>query len=82
MIDLYKNIRELSWMSHGVMRFLFLLNFLFISASFDILASLSIPRVFSSGVLAQWKSLNLVCEELSYQIINTLAVNQAVFCYY
>ena len=78
MIDLYKNIRELSWMSHGVMRFLFLLNFLFISASFDILASLSIPR----GVLAQWKSLNLMCEELSYQIINTLAVNQAVFCYY
>ena len=23
-----------------------------------------------------------MCEELSYQIINTLAVNQAVFCYY
>ena len=23
-----------------------------------------------------------MCEELSYQIINTSAVNQAVFCYY
>ena len=26
--------------------------------------------------------LNLMCEELHYQIINTSAVNQAVFCYY
>ena len=26
--------------------------------------------------------LNLMCEELSYQIINTSAVNQGVFCYY
>ena len=26
--------------------------------------------------------LNLKCERLSYQIINTSAVNQAVFCYY
>ena len=41
-----KNIRELNWMSHGVMRFWFLLNFLFILAFFDILASLSITRVF------------------------------------
>ena len=23
-----------------------------------------------------------MCEELSYQIINTWAINQAVFCYY
>ena len=43
-----KNIRELSWMCNGVMRFGLLLNFLFILASFDILASLSISRVFSS----------------------------------
>ena len=26
--------------------------------------------------------INLMCEKLSYQIINTLAVNQAAFCYY
>ena len=26
--------------------------------------------------------LNLMCENFSYQIINTSAVNQAVFCYY
>ena len=26
--------------------------------------------------------LNLICEGLSYQIINTSAVNQTVFCYY
>ena len=26
--------------------------------------------------------LNLMCEEISYQIINISAVNQAVFCYY
>ena len=35
-------------MSHGVMRFWFLLNFLFISAFFDILASLWIFRVFQA----------------------------------
>ena len=29
--------------------------------------------------LYQW---NLVCEEFSYQIINTSTLNQAVFCYY
>ena len=51
-----KNIRELSWMSHRVMRFWFLLNFLFISAFFDILASLSISRVFSSGFSGRPKS--------------------------
>ena len=44
-----KNIRELSWMSRGVMCFWFLLNFPFISAFFDIPASLSISRVFSRG---------------------------------
>ena len=47
--------KELSWMSYRVMRFWFLLNFLFISAFFDILASLSISRVFSSGISGRWK---------------------------
>ena len=47
-LALSKNIIELAWMPHGVMRFWILLNFLFISTSFDILASLSISRVFSS----------------------------------
>ena len=92
-----KDLRQLSWMSHGVMRFWFLLNFLFASVAFDIPASLSVSRVFSSGFLGRWKSpcldipeqlsnslykLNLMCDEVSYQIINTSAVNQAVFCYY
>ena len=51
-----KNIRELSWMSHRVIRFWFLFNFLFISAIFDILASLSIYRFFSSGFSGRRKS--------------------------
>ena len=93
-----KDVRELSWMSHRVMRFWFLLNFLFISAFFDILALLSISPICSSGISGWWKSscsdipknnyqiwlhkLNLMYEELSYQIINISTVNQAVFCYY
>ena len=44
-----KNIRELWWMSDGVMRFWFLLGFLFISASVNILASLSVSRVFQAA---------------------------------
>ena len=51
-----KNVRELSWMSNGVMRFWFLLTFLFISALIDILALLSISRVFSGGISGRWKS--------------------------
>ena len=46
---LIKDVGELSWMSHGVIRFWFLLNFPFISAPFDILAYLSIPRVFQAA---------------------------------
>ena len=53
---LTKDVKELSWMSHRVIRFWFLLKFLFISAFFDILASLSISRVFSSGILGQLNS--------------------------
>ena len=36
-------------MSDGVMRFWFLLGFLFISASVNILASLSVSRVFQAA---------------------------------
>ena len=82
-ITQYKDVKELSWMSHRVIRFWFLLNFLFISAFFDILASLSISRGFFQNNYQIWLyKLNLMCEELSYQIINISAVNQAVFCYY
>ena len=55
LISYNKDVRELSWLSHGVTRFWFLLNFLFILAFFDILASLSISRVFSSGISGRWK---------------------------
>ena len=91
---LTKDVKELSWMSHRVIRFWFLLKFLFISAFFDILASLSISRVLSRPTkilllrhsqnnYQMWLyKLSLMCEELSYQIINTSAVNQAAFCYY
>ena len=50
-VGISKDVRELSWMSHGVMRFRFLVNFLLISAFFDILALLSI----SSGISGRWK---------------------------
>ena len=64
-----KDVRELSWMSHGVMRFRFLLNFLFISVFFDILASLSISRVFSSSISGRWKSS---CSDIPRTIINLI----------
>ena len=51
-----KDVKELSWKSHRVIRFWFLLNFLFISTFFDIVASLSIPRVFSSSFSGRPKS--------------------------
>ena len=35
-----------------------------------------------SNYQIQLYKLNLMCEKLSYQIINTSAVNQTVFCYY
>ena len=47
-IDYYLIAKILeSQTSHGVMGFLFLLNFLVILASFDILVLLSVCRVFS-----------------------------------
>ena len=70
-----EDVKELSWMSHRVIRFWFLFNFLFISAFFDILASLSISRVFSSDFSGRH------CLDMP-RTLNTSAVNQAVFCYY
>ena len=61
--------------------------FSFRSFSFIILASLSISSVFSSmcQVSVNPQSLDIlraIIKSLSYQIINTLAFNQPVFCYY
>ena len=56
LLHVIKDVKELSWMSHRVSRFWFLLNFLFISTFFNILASLSISRVFSSGFSDRPKS--------------------------
>ena len=67
-----KDVRELSWMSHGVIRFWFLLNFLFILAFFDIIGSLSISRVFPSGILDRWKSS---CSDISRTIIKFDYIN-------
>ena len=78
------------------MRFLFLLKVFFISASFDILASQSVSRVFQvpfkpmkilvfrhsqSSYHIRFYKLNLMCEKVSNQITDNLAVNQANFCY-
>ena len=52
----YKDVKELSWKSPRVIRFLFLLNFLFIVAFFDIIASLSISRIFSRRFSGRRKS--------------------------
>ena len=67
-----KNVRELSWMPNGVMRFWFLLTFLFISALIDILALLSISRVFSGGISGQWKSS---CPDIPRPIIKYDYIN-------
>ena len=81
-----KNIRELSWMSHRVTRFWFLLIFLFISASFDILASLSISHVFSSGFPGRRKSSCLdiprtifKCDYLRFNLWGTFPSNNKYF---
>ena len=63
-----KDSRELSWMSHGVMRFWLLLNFLFILAFFDILASFSIFCVF----ISRWKSS---CSDIPRTIIKFDYIN-------
>ena len=70
MVDFFKNIREFSWMSYRVIRFWFLLNFLFISAFFDILASLSIPAFFQAAFQADENPPGLTFpEQLSNVII-------------
>ena len=55
LISLKKDVKELSWMSHRVIRLWFLLNFLFILGFFDILGSLLISRIFSSGFSGRQK---------------------------
>ena len=62
-----KNIRKLIWMSHGVMCFWFLLNLPFISAFFDILASLSISAFFKR-LFRPMKILLLRHPQNNYQI--------------
>ena len=98
-VSFTKDDKEVSWMYHRVIRFWFLLNFLFISALFDILALLLSHLLCSSKWLFRQTEillfrhsqnnyqmrlykLNLMCEGLSCQIINTSTANQAVFCYY
>ena len=88
-----KDVKELSWMSQRVIRFWFLLNFLLWYSSFIINFPRFFKRLFSPTKILllrhsqnnyqMWLyKLNLMCEGLSYQIINTSVVNQAVFCYY
>ena len=84
-------------MSHGVMRFWFLLNFIFISAFSYIRVRYQFPaffqvvfqadenppaQIFSEQLPNLIYKLNLMCEERSYQIVNISAVNPAAFCYY
>ena len=71
-VDSSKDVREVSWMSHGVMRFWSLLSFLFISAFFDILATLSITLAFSSGISGRWKSS---CSDIPRTIIKFDYIN-------
>ena len=99
-----RNIRELSWMSYGVMRYLRYRSYL-ISIEFSFHFGffwyssfvINFPRFFkrlfrpmkilllrhSQNNYQIWLcKLNLMCGELSCQIINTSAVTQVVFCYY
>ena len=71
-----KDVRYLSSMSHGVMHFWLLFNFVFISAFFDILASLSISRVFISSISGRWKSS---CLDIPRTIIKFRAVASQKF---
>ena len=63
-VEFTKDVRELSWMSHRVMRFWFLLNFLFILAF--------ISRIFSSGISGRWKSS---CSDIPRRIIKFDYIN-------
>ena len=70
--NISKDVRQLSWISRGVMCSWFLLNFLFISAFFDILASLSISHVFSSSISGRWKCS---CSDIPRTIIKFDYIN-------
>ena len=72
LISLKKDVKELSWMSHRVIRLWFLLNFLFIFCFFDILGSLLISRIFSSGFSGRQKSS---CLDIPRTIIKCDYVN-------
>ena len=92
-----KDVKELTWTFHRIIRFWFLLNFLFgflWYSSFVINFPRFFKRLFKPTTILilllrhsqknyqMWLyKLNLMCEGLSYQIINTSAVNQAVFCW-
>ena len=92
-----KDVREFSWMFHGVTCFWFLLNFLLFPLSFICYPRYQFPTFFQAAFQADkilllrysknnypiWLyNLNLMCEEISYQIINISAVNQAALWYY
>ena len=64
-----KDLRQLSWMSHGVTPFWFILNFFFISAFFDIIVSLSISLVFQAVLQADENSPAQVFPE---QLLNLI----------
>ena len=72
LISLKKDVKELSWMSHRVIRLWFLLNFLFILGFFDILGSLLISRIFSSDFSGRQKSS---CLDIPRTIIKCDYVN-------
>ena len=71
-VSFTKDDKEVSWMYHRVIRFWFLLNFLFISALFDILALLSISCVFPSGFSGRRKSS---CLDIPRTIIKCVYIN-------
>ena len=69
-LGVVKNIRELSWMSHRVMPFWLLLHFLFILASFNILALLSMSHIFSNNFSGWWKSSSYTFPEQLSNLIS------------
>ena len=75
-----KNIREFSWMPHRVIRFWFLLSFLFISAFFDILARLSISRVFQGRRKSSWLDIPRTVVKCDY--MNEFNVRETFLSYY
>ena len=60
----------------------FVINFLRFSKQYFRPMKILLLRYFQNNYQIWLYKLNLICEKLSYQIINISAVNQAVFCYY